>query len=1199
MDNLSVSECDREAGEEDDEDHESTQENLEELVSHLLKHNLHLQQLLLSKQRRGLMSRKKLRDLAAYETSDTENDDLTSHDSGLPITTINSLTSINTMNNSNHNAGSSNSLEERDESSLLDNIDVSDVGVPSSSAGDYVDRYLSKEEGGVQQIGSSTHERTDRLNFPRDNKSMSDIESSSEATSLYSSAVSVNQPESRYSKETLKVSDSTHYLSDFGARRRAGFVKSSSNYDTFMNMFNSFRRPGEKRSIDNSSLYSAGSITSAVTEGDVNVFDQDLKRQTLRRVHSFNSETNLVKKGDVTLQSQSQSPPNNSHIKDSDNNKDRPISIASFDTSNETLRNKLDNSSATCADKMNRNNSKLQSTAKVNDETCIEKHRTSFISDGVHPEHKIYTKAILSRSSLKNVINKLTNTRKAVSNSSNHSESIHSDLDKVSEDRTPSKLVYTMARQCTRTLKERIKQIRSEEDTSLLNSRNTKQNEDGKAKVLEQIYDLPEYQQGSYRIGAKLATNKEADYQVPTTKPSTVSLGAMGLQTNSGKDAVSLTSSCNGSYEIMKDSIDDTNLDDSSGSFEEFDEDNLVGDCCYEKSFEVIEDLLENDLFRDSAIYSDPEDPDAKLTAADLTKQFPKSILNRVSKSPSLRSDHYIMNTKGVLPKRRCNASASIDADDNQTSTNFGLETEVIDDSPSSYYAKVTHHVYNEIQLSGDMNHSQEATSFVEVNNVSADSSSPASLNSSVISINSVKFNPSASKINYESSHSLIKQHTNVDSSNYSKGAKSSSTTNINSSESIDNENKMAANGRLSPPCSREDNYSVNSSVLVLNVSSSNRDNTDNTSNCEQKLDSKSENLASLPSEISTSRKVPPPVPAKPESMRGITKRSCGTKILRHLKNLEESSKFSKTDTSDCSLNGLKSLQERRQELNSCSKSSTQSECSEEDSQKKEESLDCVCDSLNCICITSNIKNTHSCTSAGPYTKPPQSPLMSVRSFVSRNVANISVGRSSRSTKASATASSKGQEEKLCSNNRLDAKQCCTAKACRHSNRIEECDPTIVKSKTSSKPIHNISITRRKSIKSLGNYISKLNNRSSSVPPRTSHRYESRHSSLPTNSLDSEQSADSSPGSNHSSEESSDGPRTPTMQIKSSASFPEYMTTSSGVADNARFVDCQPASLPITEESGVIIENKRPKGWVKHVVGRLQQIDSKTVEGKS
>ena len=1053
VDNLSVSECD------DHDDSQSTQENLEEIVSHLLQHNLHLQQLLLSKQRRGLMSRKKfVGNERTYETSDTENDDLISHDSGLPVNSVNSL-NVNSVNslNSIGNMGSDATLSpthDRDgdfgSSSMLDGIGVSDAGVRGSGSPSCIGPYFSdekvrKEINNVTSNSSKTETAVTTAS--------SDAGSSSECTSVYGSAISIRKQQQQLAnsgKVKSGTSPSSHGMFDFGARRRNCGKKSTSNAESIFNVWSSLRSPAIKKQ--------AGSGQIASKRGGSPLLEHDSKG-SLRRAQSFNSELTVDKIEEDRVSIASSGTLLQDNVSQSDF-KDRRATIAVYNSS--------------CTEES------LQ--AEVNIPPSIDEPKENGTGSnqdcpnyGIHPEHKIYTKAILSKNSLKNVINKLTSTRKH--SPLQEAEEITpsatcSDSEKIL-DKTPSKLVYTMAKHCHKSLKERIKQIRSEdEDLSTPSLPVEKIIPPKVEKSGKQIYDLPQYQQGSKTIGAKLASNTEAcEYQVPNVKigasceyqvpnvrlgtsedQSSCPLATPEANDDEANDDATKASSSESLFHGA--TLDDLNLDDSSGSLEEF-EDNSGGDSYYERSFEVIEDMLENDLFRDSAIYSDPEDVDAKANPVDL-RNFPRSVLGRVSKSPSMRSDRYKMaGESGIVRKRSIQ----------NTSDSNGIQAV---SEPCKIDLKFKTSLTNTSFESKDVSQtSEEACENTEKKYV-------------------VKICP----VSVETDKILSSP---VEAS-------------TNSTEKLKNDHRIV--------------LSVHGSEDNDVISTSHHNVSDSTSK-------------STPSQ-SPSKKVPPPVPAKPENVKVKGNRNYGSKIMKQLKNLEESSKYSKSYNPDVNFDGLKSINQRRKELMDESSGSNPSEKTPAEASASNSNQRSVC-------------------------KPPKSPLLTVRAFVTKNISN---SRMSRSTEPSVSASS--GTKRLGSNGTCSSSQDESSSSDSSENKLNE-------TFTKSVVVHNVNLSRRKSIKSLCSYVTKINSRSSSVPPRLSRRSEKRQSSLPLNtstpSDEEQKSFEDCPVSDQPGNSSG---------IPSSKSYPEAIARDQSSS---------------SEEGGVVIEARRPKGWVRHVVGRLQQVE--------
>ena len=948
---MSISEC--ETAE------EGGNENLEEIVSHLLQHNLHLQQLLLSKQRRGIVIRKKIAPgLTSCETSDTETDDLASR--RLAANSELSLTN-----------DKSRSAEDYGSNSVLDDIGVSDAGVMQES----VNLYFNKERerlADFQKCGVGTN-----------NSAQSEGGSGSECPSVCGSQASIDSN----TKEILNKS--SHSMLDFSRRRRCSSKKSFSE---------STRSPGIWSSLRGLSHRKDTCHGSTPFRSDAYSLEPSSRHISLRRVHSFNSEISgdPINQDNMSVKSIAYHP-----IADNGpDNKDRPVTIAVYETNEENENDKLEDCLTNIINKNNYNNTQKK---------CSSENLQ------IHPDHKIYTKSNLSKQSLKNVIAKLTTTRKSLIQPPPCDNL--SDTGKIA-DKTPSKLVYTMAKHCTKSLKERIKQIRSEDEVSTTNVTvvtNTDNQNCNKSNNNSQIYDLPEYQQGSTSIGAKLASNSEN-----VLRNNLDSINENDFSQSSANEAPSAPND-----ETFN---NDVNLDDSCGSLEDFQlENDPDGDSYYERSFEVIEDMLETDLFRDSAIYSDPEDADGKMHPVDL-KHFPKSVLNRVSKSPSLRSDKYnITGPNGVVKKKSVSESESLSFTENG----------------DSHLRKST---------------SQSSETVIQLD-----------LSSSQLH-----------DIQYADAYSL--DECGIVEQNLNKSV-----------------------GNLSCSVSNYDNLEVSDSSEIFDENSV---------------------------------KIPPPVPAKPENKRIVPSKNCGDKILQQLKILEESSKYSKSDSMDSSLEGLKSISQRRQELRSCN--SALEKLARHQSQK--------------VTSKSSIK-------------PPRSPLLAVRSFMGRNVGSVTRRKLCRSSESTSSINSVGKksEDDLTNSSQISRRRSITG---------------IVNNKSESRGTYqSISITRKKSIKSIRNYVNKMNSRSSSVPPQPRERLEHRQSSLPTNSVPSRSGSEcSGTGSSDSSLDSKSN------SVPSSKSYPESISDK----DNSS-----------SDETGVVIERKRPKGWVRHVVGRLQQGDKSSTPVQS
>ncbi|XP_018012432.1 uncharacterized protein LOC108669569 isoform X2 [Hyalella azteca] len=1218
MDSLSISECERDDNSNDskradEEDGESTQENLEEIVSQLLQHNLHLRKLLLNKHRRGLQSRKRNRGIAAghvsntaSETSDTENDDVISHDSGLPITSINSLNSINHVPPPHETANVCMTHETGVEPNL--NVDVSEKLSENN-----VEYYLDRHGKNCRDDGDYMARNPDSA--PRETGS------SSECTSVYSSAVSISQNNCPTKSNSTKTVDiCTRGLSDFGARRAAAFRTSNSSFDNLSNTWSSVRgATPERRFMDNSSVGSNCSIKCTAGESGI-ARSSELRRLSVRRVQSFSSETSLDKRylscdaRDVatTAEEDTQGSPTSG-------SKDRRITIAVYDSSGDVIGDHQ-------SDKCSVSTSSTLQPSSPNESTVCEDTFTDCsenISLGgtldVHPEHKIYTSAILSRSSLMNMMNKLINARKSFTQ--DEVSSVASGRETPSE-KTPGKMVYTMARQCTKTLKERIKQIRSEEECStvtstrpLISSPILKPTFSGPVKndscdkstrALLEINSMSQYKQGSSTIGEKLATINTVNVKNDQNSiESNIETGVASLL--SPDDG---TSTCkNSSPSDTLNGLDELNLDDSSGSLEEFDGENSGGDSYYERSFEVIEDMLENDLFRDSAIYSDPEDPDSKVSVSDLTKNFPRSILNRVSKSPSVRSDRSNSSGLNSLPRRSPSFKSTV--------SKSGLNKDLVDKESNPEANDVCQTtvvtsdglLHNECDSSektavgygkSDVAASSNVCTPVTILQKSAGNSSDANFKSSdKVTVSNFMAESLSSELHKESKENEILLNPG--------SVTSDKCISIGSSTLTSHFHEVLA---VIPSGSRDRdiNACINSSFVLDTSKSEITDEKDGKATVSVTDERTTLSSPKIPCATKISpvradsprKKTPPPVPAKPEKVCSKASRNCGSKILTHLKNLEESSKFSRTTNSPViELDGIKSLEERRKEL----KSSTEVNWHSRETHSKIVNIrenNASSENGDESSTSNTIVNRESLESSTEKHKVPSSPLMSVRSFVSRNVANVTTSiRSSRATSRHTTILSSAVE-----NNKLppvnNPIKTSVEGAEDEGHSCEKLDKGIIHTRS---PVQSISITRRKSIRNIGNYIIKFNTRSSSVPPKLHERSENRQSSLPAKSLigsNSDSGADTS---------SADEARNDVQQkISSSTSFPENIVSSVELGS----LPCEPSrkssgsvgplSLPSSNTdsddssssrtAGVVIQKRRPKGWVRHVVGKLQQSEN-------
>lgn len=244
-----------------------------------------------------------------------------------------------------------------------------------------------------------------------------------------------------------------------------------------------------------------------------------------------------------------------------------------------------------------------------------------------HPEHKIY-RSSFSKTSLKNM---LTNVSSRLANlklgsSMNIDESSRSNLALDpdgkefisrgrSRERTSKKLMFSVARMYSKMIKQRLR-LKSDKDFEF-----------GIAMPVSQS-SLPFYKQGSPAIGARMASPivqnnaNGARFRLSAAKrdaarPDSVLSISSSITSSSDGDK---TSGIGGSLDnatTPSESQNNLQLCDGEGH----DSDGSA-DSYYERSFEAIEGMLESEIFRDSAIYSDPED-------LDLPNESRKSTLNR------------------------------------------------------------------------------------------------------------------------------------------------------------------------------------------------------------------------------------------------------------------------------------------------------------------------------------------------------------------------------------------------------------------------------------------------------------------------------------------------------------------------------------------------------------------------------------------
>uniref|UniRef100_T1IRR7 DH domain-containing protein n=1 Tax=Strigamia maritima TaxID=126957 RepID=T1IRR7_STRMM len=236
----------------------------------------------------------------------------------------------------------------------------------------------------------------------------------------------------------------------------------------------------------------------------------------------------------------------------------------------------------------------------------------------IHPEHRIYRPS-LSRSSLRtvlaNVSSRLIHLRSShsVSSETGSCSNVNSDAEEVSstrgreKERVSRRLMCSMAKVYSKVMKQNVRGTRSKSDSAVCayGSRNG--------------MCLPFYRQGSPAIGARMASPIDtSEYAVPRQRhgarksedlrPDSVLSESSNVTSSSDGDK---TSGFGGSLDTTATPCESTNnlmLEDDKCAQNDNSDSDGSADSYYERSFEAIEGLLGNDLFRDSAIYSDPEE---------------------------------------------------------------------------------------------------------------------------------------------------------------------------------------------------------------------------------------------------------------------------------------------------------------------------------------------------------------------------------------------------------------------------------------------------------------------------------------------------------------------------------------------------------------------------------------------------------------
>ncbi|KDR08121.1 hypothetical protein L798_01654, partial [Zootermopsis nevadensis] len=268
---------------------------------------------------------------------------------------------------------------------------------------------------------------------------------------------------------------------------------------------------------------------------------------------------------------------------------------------------------------------------------------TSLNELNVHPEYKIYRPSV-SKASLKHVISSVSNKLAGMRMSSETLESNDGEVEQerlLQRERRASRLVYALARQYSKTLKQRIRNIMGEDSTE--EYYDVVQHRTPSPVQTMSAPALPIYKQGSSSLGARIAhcsseyanprqlypniapppesTHKTSDMRpdsVLSVSSNFTASSSEGEKTSgfSGSLDISIPISVSSStvapyndpHESVQEKTDDVNLSDGSA------------DSFYERSFEAIEPFLENEMFRDSAVFSDHEElTDSPLASKDFS----------------------------------------------------------------------------------------------------------------------------------------------------------------------------------------------------------------------------------------------------------------------------------------------------------------------------------------------------------------------------------------------------------------------------------------------------------------------------------------------------------------------------------------------------------------------------------------------------
>ncbi|XP_063543447.1 uncharacterized protein LOC134751861 isoform X2 [Cydia strobilella] len=169
---------------------------------------------------------------------------------------------------------------------------------------------------------------------------------------------------------------------------------------------------------------------------------------------------------------------------------------------------------------------------------------------------------------------------------------------------------------------------------------------------------LPIYMQGSKHLGARIAQREYADpvtlvKEKSALKNVNVLINKNAVRPDSlfSNSSFVTTSSESADQEVKQEAIKDNNKDKSinANSDESF----------YEKSFEKIEHVIDEDVYRDSAVYSDQEEVEESKTESSEVKSVSKTVsrIESIKHSSSFRAQRVtvtssVCNTKATVAKK-------------------------------------------------------------------------------------------------------------------------------------------------------------------------------------------------------------------------------------------------------------------------------------------------------------------------------------------------------------------------------------------------------------------------------------------------------------------------------------------------------------------------------------------------------------------